>query len=120
MRRLLGGLGCFLTLFFAQFETLSAQETIYQIGKIFGGTQVLLHGEVDDVVDSNQFYLKDSTGRVEIYVGKDNVIKVKKGEVLTVRGFSSHQTVDSLSHRIVADSITFSDGTEFEFRQFVE
>lgn len=94
---------------------LSAQETISKIEDIHGGVVVILHGTVDEIVDDNEFYLKDSTGRVLIFVGEDNQIKTKLGETLTVFGFSSHQSVHAVTPKITANSILRVDGTEVNF-----
>jgi outer membrane lipoprotein-sorting protein len=92
-----------------------AQETISKIEDIHGGVVVILHGTVDEIIDNNEFYLKDSTGRVRIFVGEDNEIKTSVGETLTVFGFSSHQSVHAIAQKITANTILRADGSEINF-----
>lgn len=100
---------------FVSLQSVHAQETISKIEDIHGGVVVILHGTVDEIVDGNEFYLKDSTGRVRIFVGEDNEIKTRLGETLTVFGFSSHQSVHAIAQKITANAILRADGSEINF-----
>lgn len=65
---------------------MADSETITPIGEAKRGTLVTLAGEVERILDTDEFRLADETGSIRVYVGP-NWVPAGIGELVTVHGF---------------------------------
>lgn len=65
---------------------VAESETITPIGEAKRGTLVTLSGEVERILDTDEFRLADETGSIRVYVGP-NWVPAEVGELVTVHGF---------------------------------
>jgi uncharacterized protein YdeI (BOF family) len=88
----------------------SAKE-LTPLGDVERGTMVTVAGEVQRILDTDEFRLSDDTGSIKVYVGP-NWAPVAVGDAVTVSGF-----VDSDFGRLelYARTLTQADGTVIQF-----
>lgn len=86
-------------------------EQLTPIGEVKRGTMVTVAGNIERILDSDEFRLADETGSIRVYVGP-NWVPAPVGESVTVAGF-----VDNGIGRLelYARTLTRADGTVFEF-----
>jgi uncharacterized protein YdeI (BOF family) len=91
----------------ASLPALGQSQNISLIAEVPRGGTVTVQGQVERVMDYDEFRIADETGSIEVYVGPTR-IDIAVGEALTVTGF-----VDSdLGPRdICASEIVKADGT---------
>jgi uncharacterized protein YdeI (BOF family) len=76
------------------------------IGSLRRGMMVAVTGEVERILDTDEFRLRDATGSVKVDVGYPNWVPVQVGERVTVHGFVDRE----LFLEIYAREIVHSDG----------
>jgi uncharacterized protein YdeI (BOF family) len=92
------------------FSPAQADE-ITPIGEVERGTMVTVSGQVERILDSDEFRLNDESGSIRVYVGP-NWVPADVGEQVTVAGFVDN---DLGRLELYARTLTRADGTRVEF-----
>ncbi|MEE4331727.1 MAG: hypothetical protein V2J10_12725 [Wenzhouxiangella sp.] len=81
------------------------------IGDVERGTMVTVVGEVERILDTDEFRLRDESGSIRVYVGP-NWVPAAIGESVTVAGFVD----DGIGRlELYARTLTRADGTIVQF-----
>ncbi len=67
-------------------QQMESDVNITKISELIRYTDSYIKGEVVRILDTDEFRLKDSSGKIKVYTGWKNTNMVKKGEIVTVRG----------------------------------
>ncbi|MEE4638543.1 MAG: hypothetical protein V2J42_07385 [Wenzhouxiangella sp.] len=86
-------------------------EQVTPIGEVKRGTMVTVAGNVERILDSDEFRLADETGSIRVYVGP-NWVPAEVGESVTVAGFVDN---DIGRLELYARTLTRADGTSVQF-----
>jgi len=86
------------------------KDTVTPIKEIHRGQHVLLEGTVDRIRDTDEFVLRDETGRVKIYIGWKNRMPVSKGEAVKVWGVADDDAFPGFRPEIYAYAIGLASG----------
>jgi uncharacterized protein YdeI (BOF family) len=89
--------------------------TVIPISQVRRGQRVTLAGVVDRIRDSDEFILRDDTGRIEIYIGWRNAMPVSMGERVTVFGVADDDVFPGRRPDVYADRILREDGSLVTF-----
>lgn len=90
---------------------VTESETITPIGEAKRGTLVTLAGEVERILDTDEFRLADETGSIRVYV-RPNWVPTEVGELVTVHGFVDR---DLGPLELYARTLTNQKGQMFRF-----
>lgn len=86
-------------------------ENVTPIDDVERGTMVTVAGEVQRIMDTDEFLLRDDTGSIRVYVGP-NWVPATVGESVTVGGFVDN---DFGRLELYARTLTRADGTVVQF-----
>lgn len=89
---------------------------ITPIDKVGRGQQVVLRGEVERIRDEDEFILRDRTGSIEIYIGWQNKMLVRLGDMVTVYGIADDDALPGTRPDIYARRIVLPDGITHKMR----
>lgn len=93
-----------------------AADTPIPIDEVQRGTMATINGDVERIMDTDEFSLADDTGNIRVYVGP-NWVPVAVGETISVFGFVD----DGIGPlELYARKLTRADGTVFEFEHRYE
>lgn len=84
----------------------AAQAEVTPIQEVKRGSMVTVEGTVDRILDTDEFRLRDATGRIQVDVGYPNFVPVAVGESVRVVGFVDR----NLFKEIYAREIIHGDG----------
>lgn len=87
-----------------------ADRPIVPINEVRRGQRVRVSGEVSRIRDSDEFILRDETGRIRVYIGWRNDMVVEVGDSVTVYGVADDDVLPFMRPEIYARTITFQDG----------
>jgi uncharacterized protein YdeI (BOF family) len=92
---------------------VEADGPLTAVSSLRRGQRAVIRGEVQRVVDEDEFVLRDESGRVEVYIGPRLDMPVNEGEVVTVWGWMD----DDLADRdFYARTIRRADGSTINLR----
>jgi uncharacterized protein YdeI (BOF family) len=86
------------------------------IKEVRRGQPVVLSGTVHRIKDSDEFVLRDDSGRIDIYIGWRNRMPVATGDQVTVWGFADDDAFPGFRPDIYADALRTADGRKIQFR----
>lgn len=97
---------------FAFFSLSPAMaDPVTPVGEVQRGTMVTLQGNVERILDTDEFRLADETGSIRFYVGP-NWVPARVGESVKVSGFVDNGLGPL---ELYARLLTRADGTVVEF-----
>jgi uncharacterized protein YdeI (BOF family) len=91
-------------------------ETATPIGDLERGTMVTVAGEIERILDTDEFRLRDDSGAIRVCVGP-NWVPAPVGESVTVSGFVDN---DFGRLELYARTLTRADGSVVEFEHRYE
>jgi uncharacterized protein YdeI (BOF family) len=101
----------------AQRAPASSEEpSIGEIREVERGASVTLRGTVDRIADEDTFILRDDSGRIPVYIGWQNALPVKKGEVITVLGRADDDAIPGILPEIYARVLIRETGERIHLR----
>ena len=80
------------------------------------GAVVLVAGEVVDILDEDEFRLRDDTGAIRVYIGWQNTMPVNLGDQISVRGIVDDDWGPLLPEELYAQEIILEDGRSVMMR----
>jgi len=86
-------------------------EVVTPIDQVRRGQRVALAGVVDRIRDSDEFILRDESGRIEISIGWRNAMPVIVGERVTVYGVADDDVFPGRRPDVYAERILKADGS---------
>ena len=87
-----------------------ADAQITPVAEVRRGQSVAIRGEVIRIRDSDEFVLRDDSGRIEVYIGWRNRMPVQVGDQITVFGTADDDVFPGRRPDIYADRIALADG----------
>lgn len=81
-------------------------QPVTPINDVQRGSMVMVEGTVERILDTDEFRLRDATGRIRVDVGYPNFVPVAVGETVRVVGFVDRD----LFKEIYAREIIHADG----------
>lgn len=91
--------------------TVASADNLTPIEQLKRGTMVTIAGNVDRILDTDEFRLSDETGSIRVYVGP-NWVPAEVGEAVTVAGFVD----DGIGPlELYARTLTRADGSVVAF-----
>ena len=91
-------------------------DTPTPIAEVERGTMVTVSGEIERILDTDEFRLRDDSGSIRVYVGP-NWVPASEGESVSVAGFVDN---DLGRLELYARSLTRADGTVVTFEHRYE
>ncbi len=85
------------------------------IGRLARGQSATISGRVTGILDTDEFRVEDSSGSVRVYVGWQNRVGVRVGDVVTVVGMLDDEPWP-IPAEFYADAITLADGVAINLR----
>ena len=93
------------------FALQANADDVMSIEQVERGGMVSLSGQVERILDEDEFRLRDDTGSIRVYIGPNNM-PVRQGDAVSVTGFVD----DDLGPlELYAHSLTTADGETVEF-----
>ncbi len=65
----------------------NSDAVITNISDLRSYSEATIKGEIVRIVDEDEFRIKDESGKIKVYTGWKNNLKVKTGEKITVKGY---------------------------------
>ncbi len=90
---------------------------VQRIADVRRGQRVVLQGEVDRILDEDEFRLRDSSGTIEVYIGWRNALPVDVGQTVIVYGRADDDTLPFRRPDVYAHSLTLADGEVIHLRR---
>jgi uncharacterized protein YdeI (BOF family) len=106
------------TLFLASSASgfVIAGDTLTSVDALQRGMPATVQGTVVRITDEDTFRLQDGTGDVSVYIGWQNRVTVKPGDVVTVEGVVDDDLMSFVWPELYAQRITREDGSVIELR----
>lgn len=91
----------------------STEQAITKISDLRSYSEATISGEVFRILDEDEFRIKDESGKIKVYTGWKNNVRVKNGDKVTVKGYLD----PGLIREFYASEITLADGKKIKLKQ---
>jgi uncharacterized protein YdeI (BOF family) len=91
----------------------NTEQVITKISDLRSYSDATIVGEVVRIFDEDEFRIKDDSGKIKVYTGWKNNVRVKNGDKVTVKGYLD----PGLIREFYASEITLADGKTIKLKQ---
>jgi uncharacterized protein YdeI (BOF family) len=91
----------------------NTEPVITKISDLRSYSEATIHGEVVRILDEDEFRIKDESGKIKVYTGWKNNVRVKNGDKVTVKGYLD----PGIIREFYASEITLADGKTLQLKQ---
>ena len=89
------------------------EQVITKISELTSYSEATIQGKVVRIFDEDEFRIKDESGKIKVYTGWQNNVRVKNGDKVTVKGYLD----PGLIREFYASEITLADGKTIQLKQ---
>lgn len=96
--------------------TAAGATGVTEVEDVRRGAPVSLTGEVTQILDEDEFRLRDTSGTIDIYIGWQNRVAVDIGDTVTVYGTADDDVLPGFRPDIYAEKLVLSTGEVIDLK----